>query len=127
MNRTAVKDRIFKTVILALLAVSIMVQILVSIWFYDRFKTIESRLSTYPVKEPVRVDLKGSIPELAEIDRKIDKLVQEVNGVLRRVQQSATAKRNTEAAPLPKTVIRKAKPGTAAKSTQVEVVEKIGR
>jgi len=122
---TPVKDKIFKTVILALLTLSILIQVLVSVWFYAKFKMIENRLSIFPVSAPVSVDLKGEIPELAEIHGKIDKLAQGLDKVLRARQESAVSKRNTDTGFLSEPVSKKARPRKSARSAQVEVVEKI--
>lgn len=121
MIGTPVKDKIFKTVILALLTLSILIQVLVSVWFYAKFKMIENRLSIFPVS----VDLKGEIPELAEIHGKIDKLAQGLDKVLRARQESAVSKRNTDTGFLSEPVSKKARPRKSARSAQVEVVEKI--
>lgn len=126
MIGTPVRDRVFKSVILALLIFSILIQIMVSVWAYEKFKIIETRLSTYPVSKPVAVDVRGTIPQLEEIDRKIDKLAQGLNKALRAPQGSAVPKRSVEAGCSSTPVTKKTKPRKPAKSTQVEVIEKIG-
>jgi hypothetical protein len=122
MNGTAVKDRVFKTTILAFLILSILIQILVSFWFHDKLEGLENRLSLYPVDKPVDVDLKVTVPELVEIDRKIERLAERLNQTLATEQQSAQTQRDTESKGSRQVVKKKAKPRT---STQVDVVEKI--
>lgn len=126
MNGTAIRDRIFKTVILAFLIFSILIQILVSAWFYDKLKMLENRLSLHPVNKPVEVDLRVTIPELVEIDRKIDRLTQRVGNVLRTPREAAVLQRSTKSESPSKSVKKKPKLRESTKSTQVDVVEKIG-
>lgn len=123
MFDTAVRDRIFKTVILAFLAFSIVTQLLISAWFYDKLKTLENRLSLYPVNKPVEVDLKVTIPELVEIERKIDGLTQRLGENLKAQHAASVPKRNDDAKVASKPSTKAAK---TRRSNQVDVVEKVG-
>lgn len=127
MNDTAVIDRVFKTVILVFLIFSILIQIVFSVWFYDKFKMLESRLTLYPVNKPAEVYPRETIPELAEINRKIDRLSKELSELFKAPQAFAVPQRNTEATHSSKSVRKKAKPKKSTASTQVDVVEKIGK
>ncbi len=122
MNGSAVRDRVFKVVILAFLISSILIQITVSLWFHEKLKNLESRLSLYPVNKPVEVDLRVTIPELAQIDGKIDRLTQEVGQVLSSRRVRTIQKGRAVAETSSKSDKKKAKPSG---STQVDVVEKI--
>jgi uncharacterized protein (DUF58 family) len=124
MNGPAVRDRLFKAIILALLIFSILVQILVSAWFYDKLRTLESRLSLYPVNKPVEVDLKVTIPELLEIDRKIDLLNQRLGEGPKTQRASTPPRQSTKSGSSSKGV---KKTGQSRKSTRVDVVEKIAK
>jgi uncharacterized protein (DUF58 family) len=124
MNGPAVRDRLFKTIILALLIFSILIQILVSAWFYDKLRTLESRLSLYPVNKPVEVDLKVTIPELLEIDRKIDLLNQRLGEGPKTQRTSTPSRKSTKSGSSSKGV---KKTGQSHKSTRVDVVEKIAK
>ena len=123
MFDTAVRDRIFKAVILAFLVFSIVIQLLISAWFYDKLKTLENRLSLYPVNKPVELDLKVTIPELVEIDRKIDGLTQRLGKDLKAQRAVSDPKRNTDAKVASKPAKKVAK---TRRSNQVDVVEKVG-
>jgi len=123
MNGTAGRDTVFKATILAFLMVSILMQILVSAWFFDKLTGLENRLSLYPVDKPVDVDLRVTIPELVEIDRKIEILAQQVNQALVKTGVSRTTEQKTSTKGASKAVTKKSKPRA---STQVDVVEKIG-
>jgi len=123
MNGTAGKDTVFKATILVFLMLSILMQILVSAWFFDKLTGLENRLSLYPVDKPVDVDLRVTIPELVEIDRKIEGLAQQVNQALVKGQVSQTTQQKTSTKGTSKAVTKKSKPRP---STQVDVVEKIG-
>lgn len=126
MNDTAIIDRVFKTVILVFLIFSILIQIVFSVWFYDKFKMLESRLTLYPVNKPVEVDPSKTIPELAEINRKIDRLSKGLDRVFKDPQAFAVPQRDTEAVRSSKSAGKKAKPQKPTVSTRVDVVEKIG-
>jgi len=123
MNGTAGKDTVFKATILAFLMLSILMQILISAWFFDKLKGLEDRLSLYPVDKPVNVDLRVTIPELVEIDRKIESLARQINQTLvdGRATQQMQQKTSTQDASKPVT-----KKNKRRASTQVDVVEKIG-
>ena len=123
MNGTAVKDRVFKTTILVFLILSILIQILVSAWFYDKLEGLDNRLSLYPVDKPVDVDLKVTVPELVEIDRKIERLAEQLNQTLATERQPGATQRDTESKGSREVVKKKAKPRM---STQVDIIEKIG-
>jgi len=123
MYGTTAPDRILKIVILAFLILSVLTQILVSAWFYDKLKVLESHLSVYPVNKPVDVDLRITIPELVEIDRKIDRLTQLLGRVPATPRKPAVASESTKTDRLSRSVRKKASPRG---STQVDVVEKIG-
>ena len=122
MFDTAVRDRIFKTVILVFLFFSIVIQILISTWFYDKLRTLENQLSLYPVNKPVEVDLKVTIPELAEIDRKIDGLTQRLDVELETQQALAAPKRPAKSKPKSQAVSKKNK---TRKANKVDIVEKV--
>jgi hypothetical protein len=123
MNGTIVGDRLFKAVILTFLFLSVLIQIMVSIWFYEKLSNMENRLSLYPVNKPVEVDLKVKIPELVEIDDKIDRLTQRLGKELDSPKAHDRSKKVTKGEALPKRSKKKSKPRG---STQVDVVEKIG-
>ena len=123
MFETTVRDRIFKTVILTFLGVSIVIQLLVSAWFYDKLKMLENRLSLYPVNKPVEVDLRVTVPELVEIDRKIDGLTQRLGQDLKAQEAASAPKQSTDAAVASKPAKEPAKP---RKANRVDVVEKVG-
>jgi hypothetical protein len=123
INDTTIADKVFKIVILAFLIFSILIQITVSVWFHEKLKNLENRLSLYPVNKPAEVDLRVTIPKLVEIDGKIDKLAQELDKVVRSPRTPAVSQTQTKAEHPPKSNNKKAKP---RKSTQVDVVEKIG-
>ena len=123
MNGTAGKDTVFKATILVFLMLSILMQILVSAWFFDKLTGLENRLSLYPVDKPVDVELRVTIPELVEIDRKIEGLAQQVNQALVKARVSRTTQQKTSTKGTSKAVTKKSKPRP---STQVDVVEKIG-
>jgi hypothetical protein len=122
MFETTVRDRIFKTVILTFLGVSIVIQLLVSAWFYDKLKMLENRLSLYPVNKPVEVDLRVTVPELVEIDRKIDGLTQRLGQDLKAQEAVSAPKQSTDAAVASKPAKKTAKP---RKANRVDVVEKV--
>ena len=123
MNGTDGKDTLFKATILAFLMLSILMQILVSAWFFDKLTGLENRLSLYPVDKPVDVDLRITIPELVEIDRKIESLARQINQTLVKGGGTRTAQQKTSTKGSSKAVSKKSKPRA---STQVDVVEKIG-
>ncbi len=123
MFETTVRDRIFKTVILTFLGVSIVIQLLVSAWFYDKLKMLENRLSLYPVNKPVEVDLRVTVPELVEIDRKIDGLTQRLGQDLKAQEAVSAPKQSTDAAVASQPAKKTAKP---RKANRVDVVEKVG-
>jgi len=119
---TTIRDKIFKIVILVLLLFSIMIQVLVSAWFCDKLETLENRLSLHPVSKPVEVDVKVTLPELVEVDRKIDGFVQELDKE-RRTQQAILVPEGKTKIEIPSAPVRaEAKP---RRSNRVEVVEKI--
>jgi hypothetical protein len=122
MNGTTGKDGVFKLAILAILILSIVIQIAVSVWFHEKLKNMENRLSLYPVNKPVEVDLRVTIPELVEIDRKIDKLHQRLGTPLTSRRTPAVNKRRIAAENSTKSKKKKLK---ARQSTQVDVVERI--
>ncbi len=122
MNGTAMKDGVFKIIILAVLIFSILIQIVVSGWIYEKIKTLENRLSLYPVNKPVEVDLRVTIPELVEIDGKIDKLTERLGMVLTSHQSHTVQQERTKAARSTNPDKKKARTGG---STRVDVVEKI--
>jgi hypothetical protein len=122
MNGTTGKDGVFKLAILAILILSIVIQIAVSVWFHEKLKNMENRLSLYPVNKPVEVDLRVTIPELVEIDRKIDKLHQRLGTPLTSRHTPAVNKRRIAAENSTKSKKKKLK---ARQSTQVDVVERI--
>jgi hypothetical protein len=113
----------FKTVLLALLILSVLTQVLVSAWFYDKLKMMDSRLSLYPVNKPVEVDLRVTIPELVEIDQKIEQLNQRLGKVGGVSSTAVTDKKATRSQKPPKVVKKTPKP---RRSTSVDVVERIG-
>jgi len=119
---TAVRDRIFKTVILAFLLLSIMIQILVSASFHDKLKILENRLSLYPLTKPVEIDLAVALPELVEVDRKIHMLIQLLDKGPKTQRAFSAPEGNTGAEILSTPVQKKAEP---RRSSQVEVVEKV--
>jgi hypothetical protein len=123
MNGKTGKDTVFKATILAFLMLSILMQILVSAWFFDKLTGLENRLSLYPVDKPVDVDLRVTIPELVEIDRKIERLAQLLSQALTNGGETLTAQQKTSTKGSSKAVTKKATPRA---STQVDVVEKIG-
>jgi hypothetical protein len=122
MFETTGRDRGFKTVILVCLAFSIMLQILVSSWFYDKLKTLENHLSQYPVNKPVEVDLNVTVPELVEIDKKIDKLNQYLTKGVTPRKTSSVTKTSAESEIPAKPPTEEPKP---RRSHQVDVIEKI--
>jgi hypothetical protein len=122
MFDTAVRDRIFKTVILVFLFFSIVIQILISTWFYDKLRTLENQLSLYPVNKPVEVDLKVTIPELAEIDRKIDGLTQRLDTELKTQEALAAPKQRAKSEPKSQPASKKNK---TRKANKVDIVEKV--
>jgi len=123
MHNSTVTDRVFKTVILAFLVLSVLTQLLVSAWFYDKLKGLESRLSLYPVEKPIDVDLRVTIPELIEIDQKIDRLNQRLDTLRVPQVERPVAQEKTGSERSSKSASKKASPRG---STQVDVVEKIG-
>jgi hypothetical protein len=122
MYGTPATDRIFKIVILVLLILSVLTQILVSVWFYDKLKTLESRLSLYPVNKPVDVDLRVTIPELVEIDRKLDSLTQRIDEMSGPADEGAAPQPQTEPGLSSGAVSQKA---PRRESTQVDVIKPI--
>ena len=123
MHNSTVTDRVFKTVILAFLVLSVLTQLLVSAWFYDKLKGLESRLSLYPVEKPIDVDLRVTIPELIEIDQKIDRLNQRLDTLRVPQVERPVAQEKTGSERSSKSASKKASPRG---STQVDLVEKIG-
>ena len=122
MLDTPVRDRFFKTVILTILVFSIVVQFLVSAWFYDKLKMLDNRLSQYPMNKPVEVDLKVTIPELVEINQKIDRLSQRLDKGMEPQQTAEIAKPETESKTASKPVKKAAK---SNRSHRVDVVEEV--
>jgi len=122
MNGTGFKESAFKTVILALLIFSILIQIMVSVWFYEKLKNLENRLALYPLNKPVEVDLRVTIPELVEIDGKIDRLTQRLGKVLTSPRGRTVHEREVLTGGSSKSNDKKAK---SRGSTQVDVVEQI--
>ncbi|NIQ38247.1 MAG: hypothetical protein GTN81_06630 [Proteobacteria bacterium] len=122
MNGTTGRDGVFKLTILAILILSIVIQIAVSVWFYEKLKNMEDRLSLYPVNKPVEVDLRVTVPELVEIDRKIDKLHQRLGVPVTSRRTPTVDKQRSAEENSTKSKKKKLKP---RQSTQVDVVEKI--
>ncbi len=127
MDGTTVRDKVFKTVILALLTFSTLIQVSFSAWFYDKLKTLESHLSTYPVNKPVTVDLGAEIPELVETNRKIDRLTEQLDTALNTPQAFQGPERNTPLGTSSKPARKKANSRQSTGYAQVEVIERIGK
>jgi hypothetical protein len=115
-------DRLFKTVLLVLVMLSVVVQILVSAWFYDKLRMLDEHLSLYPVNKPVEVGLKVTIPELVEIDRKIDALNRRLDGAekVRPVPRESVETPEKRTPPEPAEQVPE-----APQSKHVDVIEKI--
>jgi len=127
MIGSPVKDRIFKTVILALLVLSVLMQLATSVWVHSKFKTIQSRLSVYPVNQPTKAGLEGKLRRFEEIERKLDRLVRQIDEAIKPLQGRTLTRRSKKApARLSPTESQKAKYRKSVKSTHVEVVEKVG-
>ncbi len=119
---TASRDRIFKTIILAFLIFSMMIQILVFPWFHNKLKIVENRLSLYPIDKPEKVDLTVILPELVKTDRKIDLLTRQLDKGLESQRVFLVPEENTKTEPLPTPARKEAE---SRRSIQVEVVEEV--
>lgn len=120
--RTARRDKIFKTVILASLLASIMVQILVLVRLHNKLKVLESHLSLYPINQPERVGLSETLPEIVTLDRNIDLLTERLNRYIKSRQALRAPKENTESETR-STPIRKE--GKRRRSNHVEIIEEV--
>jgi hypothetical protein len=120
--KTAPRDKVFKTVILASLLASIMIQILVVVRVHNKLKLLESHLSHYPINQPERVSLSQTLPELVTLDRTTDLLTERLNQFIKRRQALRAPKEKTESKPRSTPVRKEGKP---RRSKHVEIIEQV--
>jgi hypothetical protein len=115
-------DKTFRTLVLALLSVSITIQILVSAWFHGKFKMLENHLPPHPIIQSEKLDLSVTLPELVAVDRKIDSLAQRLERGLMYQRALRVPEENTEE----KTLSAPARKETELRrSNRVMIVEEI--